>query len=163
MSLLNKLLTTADRMLNFETASAHCDIPCGIYDPHLAQVGAHTVIRMDMLIELLDKNDPNYFNKYSRYIAIKEEHAELTKHEVRVLWGDYFKTTHQDEFPELSSLVWEIMKLGSTAKQSIDIEDGKKLLAAVQDLAEIFWKTKGKKPIRVAAPYPSGGELVLHD
>ena len=39
-----------NRLFPAEEAHAHCDIPCGIYDPHLAQIGALTCIRMNQLI-----------------------------------------------------------------------------------------------------------------
>src|SRR3989304_5252990 len=79
-----------------------CDIPCGIYDPHHAQLAAHTVIRMNLLINELKKPGPNaaaeerqdYANKLSRYVATKEQHAEIAKHEVRILWAAYFKPQH---------------------------------------------------------------------
>ncbi|MFW9993448.1 MAG: superoxide dismutase, Ni [Candidatus Odinarchaeota archaeon] len=156
MKLLNRLLKP-------ETAYAHCDIPCGIYDPHQAQVAAHTVIRMVELINALpNTTDPENTHKFSRYIAVKEEHAEQLKREIRVLWGDYFKPEHVEKFPELPELVWKVLKYGSKVRQEINIEASKELLEMVQKIAEIFWKTKGLEPVKVKAPYPSGGEIVLH-
>jgi len=149
------------KILRIELAYAHCDVPCGIYDPHLAQVSAHTVIRMVNLMKALPKEDPDYDLKMSRYISVKEEHGELAKHEIRILWGDYFKPEHQQEYPELTDLVWNAMKLGSAGRQTADLAQAQQLLTTVQKIAEIFWKTKGKTPKRIAAPYPSGGEIVL--
>ena len=86
-------------------AHAHCDVPCGIYDPHLAQIAAHTVVRMSTLICELEKPGPDasqdeaqiYAHKIARMTAVKEHHAELAKQELRILWGDYFKPEHLDE------------------------------------------------------------------
>lgn len=159
----NWILGSMDRIRPFAVAHAHCDIPCGIYDPHLAQVAAHTVIRMDMLIADAAKaggTDIEARNKIARYIMIKEQHAELCKHEVRILWGDYFKPEHLQATPELHQLVWDVMKLASKAKQSTNIEDGKALLAAVEKVAEAFWKTKNVKTKRVKAFYPTEQEIV---
>lgn len=148
---------------------AHCDIPCGIYDPHLAQLAAHTVIRMNSLINDLKISDnpsiddrKNFIHDLSRYTKVKEEHAELIKHEIRVLWGDYFKEEHLKQYPDLSNLVLKTMKLASKARQEIDMEIALELLKTVQDIAEIFFKTKNLDPIRVTAPYPTGGEIVIN-
>ncbi|MHA2253687.1 MAG: superoxide dismutase, Ni [Candidatus Kariarchaeaceae archaeon] len=142
-------------------AYAHCDVPCGIYDPHLAQVSAHTVLRMVNLMQALDKNDPDYDLKMSRYISVKEEHGELAKHEIRIIWGDYLKQEHEDQFSELKGLTWKLMKQGSAGRQTASEAAAKEFLEGVLKFSEIFWKTKGKSPRRVAAPYPSGGEIVL--
>ncbi len=157
MSFIKTLLNK----MNISEVSAHCDIPCGIYDPYQAQVAAHTVVRMDDLIAGLDKNSPDYDHKLSRYIATKEEHGELAKHEVRVIWGDFMKPEHAQQFPELQGLVWDIMKAGSGARQTADKQKALDLLAKVQRFAEIFWQIKGKSTKRVPSNFPSGGELVV--
>lgn len=158
------------RLLPSQIAYAHCDIPCGIYDPHLAQMAAHTVIRMTSLINDLkaSSSEPSFeerkkiISQISRLTKIKEEHAELVKHEIRVLWGDYFKEEHLKIYPDLHNLVFKTMKLASKARQEINIDAANDLLETVQKIAEIFWKTKGLKPILVKSPYPTGGEIVLH-
>jgi nickel superoxide dismutase len=150
-------------------ATAHCDIPCGIYDPHHAQLAAHTVIRMNMLIHDLPKpaaNDPpekrqEYEHKLARYTATKEEHAELCKKEVRILWGDYFKPEHVQANPNLHDLVWKAMKSASKARQEVNLAAAEDLLKAVNEVAAVFWKTKGKETVSVKAAYPTERELVL--
>ena len=109
----------------------------------------------------LDKNDPDYVHKLARYTATKEEHAELCKHEIRVLWGDYFKEEHLNEYKDLPNLVWKALKLGSKVRQEVNEEAAQELIKTVQEIAEIFWKTKGRETVRISAPYPTGGELVL--
>lgn len=153
-----------------KVAYAHCDIPCGIYDPHNAQVAAHTVIKMTTLINELkvSSKDPSFeerkriISQVSRLTKIKEEHAELVKHEVRVLWGDYFKEEHLKDYPNLHGLVFKIMKLASKSKQEVNIESANELLKSVQEIAEIFFKTKGAEPVRVKTLYPTGGEIVSY-
>jgi nickel superoxide dismutase len=152
-----------DKIIGIEKAYAHCDIPCGIYDPHIAQLAAHTVLRMDMLIaDLAKANDTTAEggNRMIRYTTVKEQHAELCKHEIRVLWGDYFKPEHVNANPKLHELVWNTLKLASKAKQSTNIDDAKALLAGVQTIAEIFWKTKGVETIKAKSFYPSGETFV---
>lgn len=157
------------KLLSFGIAYAHCDIPCGIYDPHLAQLAAHTIIRMTSLInDLKASKNPSFeerkeiIHNIARYTKVKEEHAEIVKHEIRVIWGDYFKEEHLKEYPNLHSLVFRIMKLASSARQEISMNHAQELLKAVQEFAEIFYKTKKLTPLRVPSPYPTGGELVLY-
>lgn len=137
---------------------AHCDIPCGIYDPHEAQVAALTVIRMIDLIA--DSEDAH---EIARYTNVKEQHAEKCKHEVRVIWGDYFKEEDLEEYPVLDELARKIMKFGSKAKQSTDREVAEELLSAVNEFAEIFWKTKGIDVNRVKSPYEPGEVVAYPD
>ncbi|MEJ5203070.1 MAG: superoxide dismutase, Ni [Anaerolineales bacterium] len=162
--MLYTLFAKLDQTFHFTRARAHCDIPCGIYDPHLAQVAALTVIRMDDLIADLAKAETTdkvaYHNSMTRYIAVKEEHAELCKREVRVIWGDYFKQEHIEKFPELPTLTHKIFQLGSKARQTADREVAVQLLEAVNRFAEIYWETKGIATKRVKAPYKPPEEVV---
>ncbi|MEK6878437.1 MAG: superoxide dismutase, Ni, partial [Nanoarchaeota archaeon] len=157
------------KILPTRVAYAHCDVPCGIYDPHAAQLAAHTVIRMTQMInDLTVKGEPTFeerkkiIHQISRLTKVNEEHAEMVKHEVRVLWGDYFKDEHLEKYPDLHNLVFQTMKLASKARQDINIDAAKELLTNVQQIAEIFFKTKNLTPIRVKSPYPTGLEIVLH-
>ena len=123
---------------------AHCDIPCGIYDPAGAQQAARTVARM---VELIGQIDPSSTavadrNKFIRCVAVKEEHAELVKREVQVIWSDYFKPEHLAAYPDLHDKVWKILKLAGKNKQSVDAEAAAQLEAAVKEFGEIFWATK---------------------
>ena len=129
---------------------AHCDIPCGIYDPVTAKIAAQTVLKMVMRIEALDYPETGthaehaaHRNTLGRYIAVKEEHAELVKHEADVLWHDYFKPEHLEKYPDLHSTIWETTKLASSNKQNVDIDAAKKLVESVDKIAKIFWATKG--------------------
>ena len=145
---------------------AHCDIPCGIYDPHHALIGALTVIRMvDLIDKLVEEHGKGstaeFINGMARYIAVKEEHAELTKHEIRVIWGDFIKDQHVESYPQLPGLVHKIMQLGSKARQTVDRETALDLLEAVNEFAEIFWQIKGIETKRVNAPFPVTEEMVV--
>lgn len=142
---------------------AHCDIPCGIYDPYMAQVAAHSVIRMTQLIEEASTEDVKAAaHKITRLTQVKEEHAEIVKREVRIIWGDFFKQEHIAKFPNLHDQVFQIMKLASKARQEFDMESAKKLLELVQLFAEEFYKAKGLEPIRIPSGYPTEGEIVSH-
>ena len=125
-------------------AYAHCDIPCGIYDPAGAQQAARTVARM---VELIGQIDPDSTavadqNKFIRCVTVKEQHAELVKREVQVIWSDYFKPEHLAAAPDLHTKVWNLLKLAGKNKQSIDAEAAAQLEAAVKEFADIFWATK---------------------
>ncbi len=168
-SLASRILRTVDRVSPPQVAQAHCDIPCGIYDPHLMQLGALTVIRMNQLIDALElpadgankADQARYHNSLSRYVLVKEEHGELVKREARIIWGDYFKPEHVEKYPDLHATVWNIMKLAGKNRQEANIDAAQELLAATHRFAEIFWDTKGAKSSKQPSRQAVGGELVL--
>ena len=126
------------------TARAHCDVPCGIYDPHAAELAARTVARMVELIGQLPKENPTEAdrNKFVRCVAVKEQHAEIVKHEIQVIWSDYFKPEHLERYPDLHDRTWKILKLAGKNKQNVDPQAAADLEAAVKEYADIFWSTK---------------------
>ena len=142
--------------LPVRSVSAHCDIPCGIYDPYAMQLDAHTIIRMTDLI-----SQSKDAHALTRFTQVKEKHAEHLKREVRVLWGDYFKEVHEKEHPELAGLVKKTLQLGSKARQSKDKKTAAELLNTVQGIATIFWKTKSRETVKIKSPYPTQGDLVV--
>jgi nickel superoxide dismutase len=159
--MIYKILVLLDKVFGFEKAHAHCDIPCGIYDPSSAQIAALTVVRMmDLMAGLQnsdDKGKTDYHNSMTRYISVKEEHAEKAKQEIRVIWGDYFK---KDKHPNVDDLVHRIMQLGSKCRQTSEREAGLAFVEAINELAGIFWETKGVVTKRAKAPYAPSLEIV---
>jgi nickel superoxide dismutase len=125
-------------------AHAHCDIPCGIYDPISAKIAAQTVLKMVVRIKALDSgaDATDNANKLGRYITVKEEHAQICKNELDILWHDYFKPEHLEKYPDLHTVVWQATKLASKNKQSVDEDAARELVASVDKVAEIFWATK---------------------
>jgi nickel superoxide dismutase len=129
---------------------AHCDIPCGIYDPISAKIAAQTVLKMVMRIQALQPPSADssaeqlgtYSNTLGRYVTVKEEHAQLCKKELLILWSDYFKPEHLEKYPELHSTYWDAAKLCSTNKQQVNSDAAKQLVEAVDKLAGIYWATK---------------------
>ena len=168
MLLLNIAFRAFNRAFPAKVALAHCDVPCGIYDPHLAQIAALTVIRMNQLMQDLPAPGSDaspgersaYVAAMGRYVATKEHHAELCKQELRILWGDYFRPEHLEQHPDLHDQFFNAMKLGSQARQKNDLQAAQNLLAAVQGIAEVFWKTKGANVSRQSSRQTVGGELV---
>jgi len=150
MSIWNRALSLVDRLSPPAPAHAHCDVPCGIYDPKGAQVAAETVMTMVTKMQALTPPGADadataqltYQNAVARMIAVKEIHAELVKHEVTVLWADYFKPPHLQTFPNLHEHVWNTLKLASRCKQNVDLEATKELQAAVDQIAQWFWDSK---------------------
>jgi nickel superoxide dismutase len=144
-------------------AYAHCDIPCGIYDPYVAQRAAHTILRMtQLLVELKSDDQKKLAHDISRMTHVKEEHVNLLEEELETLRNDYFKDEHYDAYPILGSLFTKTLKAASKARQGIDMEAAKEVLSGAQEIAEIFFKTKNVEPMRVKSVYPTGGEIVLH-
>lgn len=160
--MLHAIISKLDQKIGFESASAHCDIPCKIYDPSTAQIAALTVIRMMDLIAELDGKTLSLAEQatLARLMAQKEEHAESVKHEVRVIWGDYFKQPQFDAIPNAHELVHQIMLQGSKARQGINKDDALALLDLVNQFAEAFWKTKGVETFTAECPYPPAQQVV---
>lgn len=130
-----------------QTVHAHCDIPCGIYDPHGAELAAKTVTKMVALIgEVADGRDIEARNKFVRCVKVKEEHAELCKRELQILWSDYFKPEHVEAYPDLHDTFWKALKAAGKCKQSVDAAAAADLEARVARIADIFWATKGGRP-----------------
>ncbi len=159
-----KAIKGLDKSVGFDLVSAHCDIPCKIYDPAPAQISALTVLRMVDLIEDLDKNaekhDAAFVHSMARFVATKEEHGLQCKEEVRIIWGDSFKAPQFERFPEIHELTHGIMMLASQSKQNIDRAKALELVDAVNRFAEIFWATKDVKTKRAICPYPPSVEVV---
>lgn len=162
--MIKKILEALDKNIGFERAQAHCDIPCGIYDPSTAQIAALTVVRMMDLMATLEggetKGTAEFHNSMERYITVKEEHAEKAKQEIRIIWGDYFK---KDKHPNVDELVHKIMQLGSKCRQTTDRESGLAFVAAINEFAEIYWQTKNVKTKKAIAPYAPSLEMVYPD
>lgn len=134
------MLRTLLRFLPTQRAYAHCDLPCGVYDPAQARVEAESVMKiMEKYAELHDDVQK------MRAIVIKEQRAELVKHHLWVLWSDYFKPEHLAQFPTLHDLFWRATKAASQTKKSVDPADGQKLLDLIAEIATIFAKTKAAK------------------
>ena len=134
-----KLLDNLIKFLPSKPVFAHCDIPCGIYDPHTAQLAAKTVLTMVQKIKDLLKDD---MNNFVRMVTVKEQHAEICKKEILILWTDYFKPEHLEKFPDLHDLVWKTCKLCSDNKRAVDEAKAQELVEAVDKIAEIFNQTK---------------------
>ncbi|MEU9300691.1 superoxide dismutase, Ni [Streptomyces sp. NPDC048269] len=117
--------------------SAHCDLPCGVYDPAQARIEAESVKAVQ---EKYQANDDADFR--ARAITIKEQRAELAKHHVSVLWSDYFKPPHFEKYPQLHQLVNDTLKALSAAKASNDPATGAKALELIAEIDRIFWETK---------------------
>jgi nickel superoxide dismutase len=133
MRTLRQLLTPA------LTVSAHCDLPCGVYDPAQARVEAESV---KAIMEKYAANPDPVFR--TRALMIKEQRADLAKHHLWVLWTDYFKPAHAEKYPQLHQLFWDATKAAGAAggKGSVDPADGQKLLDMIEQIEKIFWETK---------------------
>lgn len=161
--MLHKALDLIDKKQPFPRAQAHCDIPCGIYDPAVAQISALTVIRMvDLITELEEKGDLSIADqaRLARLTREKEEHALKVKEEIRIIWGDFYKQPQFEKVPNAHELVHNIMMQGSKCKQNVDRAMAVELLNLVNQFAEGFWLTKGVKTYKATCPYPPEEQVV---
>jgi nickel superoxide dismutase len=127
------------------TVHAHCDLPCGIYDPEQARIEAESCYK---IIEKMGANSDPVFT--TRAIHIKEERADLAKHALDVLWHDYFKPEHLDKVPNLHELFWNATKQVSKVKASTDLAEAKKLLEMIDEIDAAWKATGGEEKTRVA-------------
>lgn len=161
--MLYDIIAKLDKKLHFPVVLAHCDIPCKIYDPINAQISALTIIRMvDLLNELKAKPSLTLDDQaqFIRLVNQKESHGIKVKEEIGVIWGDYIKTAQLTQYPELHTLVHNIMLASSQAKQHISRESAQTLLQQVNRFAEIFWATKQVTTYRAVCPYPPAESVI---
>jgi nickel superoxide dismutase len=137
MRMLDRVLTAFDAVRPPSVAHAHCDLPCGVYDPAQARIEAESVKAIQ---EKHNASSDEQFRQ--RAIQIKEERAELVKHHLWVLWTDYFKPEHLDKYPQLHELFWKATKTAGESKKTTDVAVGQRLLDEIAEITRIFWETK---------------------
>jgi nickel superoxide dismutase len=144
---MKKFTSLINQWFPAETVSAHCDGPCGVYDPASARIAAEAVLSMTKKILALNPGDGSHAtaNTLSRYVAIKEEQAHLAKTELLVLWTDYFKPVHLEQYPDLHDIFWKAAKLCSACKVEVSLEHAQDLMKAIENIHNIFWATKGRE------------------
>ena len=150
--MLRKIAETIKNIAPAQEVAAHCDGPCGVYDPSSARIAAEAAVSMTkkiLAMEVPAAGDAaawaKYNNTMSRYIAIKEEQAHLAKEELLVLWTDYFKPPHLEKYPNLHDTFWKAAKLCSSVKVEVSAEHAQELMDAIQEIHNIFWESKGRE------------------
>jgi len=161
--MLHQLLERVNKTMGFETARAHCDIPCKIYDPITAQLATLSVLRfLDLINELEQKESLSLADQalFIRLVNDKEKHAAKVKDEVRIIWGDFIKQPQIEAQPDIHALVHNIMMAASACKQNVSREKGESLLSLVNQFAKHFWTFKGVDTYQAVCPYPPSEKLV---
>lgn len=151
------IIAKLDHVFDFEEVSAHCDIPCKIYDPISIQLAVLSMIRMVELINELPSDTQLSIEQtatLARLNTEKEKQGRIVKDEVRIIWGDYFKQPQFEKFPEIHQLTHDIMLKTSAAKQKINMELTVELLVLVNRFADVFWQSKGVATHNAECPYP---------
>ena len=137
MRIVPRFLSALDRVVAPMVVEAHCDLPCGVYDPAQARIEAESV---KGCMEKFNSSDDDVFK--TRAVTIKEERAELVKHHLWVLWTDYFRPPHLEAYPELHELFWKATKAAGDAKKTTDVAVADDLLNQISEIDRIFWETK---------------------
>ena len=119
------------------TVHAHCDLPCGVYDPAQARIEAESVKACQ---QKWQDSDDDLFK--ARAVTIKEQRATMVKEHLWVLWTDYFKPQHLEQFPNLHDLFWQATKAAGQAKHSVDPADQQKVLDLIGEIDDVFQKSK---------------------
>ena len=149
--------------MKVKNIKAHCDIPCAVYDPAVAQYSALSVLRfLDLIGEMPENiNSKKDLAHLTRLVQQKEEHAIEVKDAVRTIWGDYFKEPQMEKFPEIHELSHSIMITASKCKQDIDRQNGVDLLEKVNRFAEIFWATKDVNTVTKKSLNPPHMDMIV--
>jgi len=144
--MLNQAISQLQAWFPAAEVHAHCDGPCGVYDPSSARVAAEAVLSMTKKLLALEAKpgDPAYENTFARYVAVKEEQAQITKEELLILWTDYFKPVHLEQFPDLHDTFWKAAKLCSACKVEVSEQHATELMAAVEKIHNMFWASKNR-------------------
>jgi len=137
MTLLTRINGLLDASMKPLVVSAHCDLPCGVYDPAQAKIEAQSV---KACMEKYNASSDEDFKVRATFI--KEERADLVKHHLWVLWTDYFKVEHLKAYPNLHDLFWMATKSAGDAKKTNDVNVADRLLSEIDAIAELFWATK---------------------
>ena len=144
MTITTRLLRTLDALRPAAEASAHCDGPCGVYDPASARIAGEAVLSMTKKILDLDMDADGSHNTFARFVAIKEEQAELVKRELNILWHDYFKPEHLETYPDLHTTFWNAAKQASACKTSVSLDAANELMSQIEAIHNMFWASKGR-------------------
>ena len=153
MSWKHEIYRLVDRVLGIEPIYAHCDVPCGIYDPHAAAISAKTVHTMNQKVSQLPmpaagasaQEQLEHRNTVIRMVQTKESHAQICKQELLILWTDYFKPENAAPFPDLHETFWKAAKLCSYNKQHVDLAKSQELMDAVAKISDMFAKAEAAK------------------
>ena len=150
--MFNSVAQLINRLSPAPVAHAHCDGPCGVYDPSSARIAAEAVLSMTkklVALELPDAADKtavvNYHNTFARYVAIKEHEAHKAKEELLVLWTDFFKPVHLEAHPNLHDTFWKAAKLCSACKVEVSVVHAHELMEAIEEIHNIFWAVKNRE------------------
>lgn len=126
-------------------AHAHCDIPCGVYDPQQARIEAESCYK---IIQKYNDSTDDLFR--TRCIAVKEERAELAKHHIDVMWHDYFKPEHVQKYPDLHDVCWKASKQASLVKRGVNLDEAQTLLDLIDQIDKMWRETGGPSTTRMA-------------
>jgi nickel superoxide dismutase len=147
MTIASRLLTLVDKIAPPLEVSAHCDVPCGVYDPEQARIEAESCLK---IVQKYHDSDDEVFR--ARCIGVKEERADLAKHHIYVLWSDYFKPPHVEQFPDLHEVCWKAAKQCSEVKHTVDADAAQKLLDLIDEVEEMWKATGGADTTRIKRP-----------
>lgn len=147
--MLHSFLRFLDNISPPQKVHAHCDVPCGVYEPDSMMWAVETCEKL--VAKLLDLQEPNlqdkqasleYRNTVIRAVMVKEEYAQICKEQILILWTDYFKPEHLAKWPDLHEKIWKATKQCSTVKRTVNLEEVKKLREMCTEIANIFRETK---------------------
>ena len=122
---------------------AHCDGPCGHYETDTLKNSVLTCQKLvAKILALKPSDDLQAQQQLIRLTMIKEEHAQICKDQVYILWSDYFKPAHYEQYPELMQQLYQLAQTCSQLKQTVEPSVVTTLIEQVDSLDEVFRATK---------------------
>lgn len=124
-------------------ASAHCQIPCGIYDDNarvqaMLEDSATVAKSMKLINELAGKPDAQSQNQLVRWVMNKEKHAQNIISSI----SDYFLTQRvkasQEDYAERLAKHHAVIVAAMQAKQNSDAKFADALTASINELAPYY-------------------------
>jgi len=131
--------------ISISTASAHCEIPCGIYDDQLRVqlIAEHamTIEKSMKQIMELSKASPTNYNQLVRWVSNKEKHATEIQHIV----SQYFMTQRlkpdQEKYSEKLILLHKMLIAAMQCKQTTDLSQVNVLRTHLKEFELLYFDT----------------------
>lgn len=136
-----------------ETASAHCEVPCGIYDDqrqfeHMLEDTKTIAKAIDQINELVEDMaedaDPLGVNQIVRWVNNKESHATNTQHIIAQYFMSQRIKPDEEGYSEKLTAAHAVMVAAMKCKQDADPETADVLRKTILDFYRAY---EGKEPV----------------
>ncbi len=137
------LLMTYILFIGASIASAHCEVPCGIYDDEMRinMIAEHitTIEKAMNQVTALTGKTPVDYNQVTRWTMAKEHHAN----KLQEIVAQYFMTQRiapgADSYMKKMSLLHKMLVEAMKCKQTIDLSHTKTLNSLLKEFHNVYF------------------------